>query len=200
MRKAVFTILVSAVFASAVALAVPGLVMANSGASLREPTEDELIAAAHDAFIDHAGSAAQPSQEEFGVPASVTVAQAILESGWGGSKLATGSNNYFGMKCKNGEHGPIASDCVKAATKECDKTKCWDTKAWFRVYDSEADSFRDHGSYLKANPRYANAFKYSDDADRFIREVHKAGYATDPKYTDKIVTLMQDYNLYRFNG
>lgn len=153
----------------------------------------------HDQFIETAGQAAQPSQFEYGVPASVTVAQAILESGWGESKLAAGSLNYFGMKCHDRDPGPIAVDCVKLATKECDKNGCWPTHAYFRAYESMADSYRDHGSYLRDNPRYAAAFGYTNDADQFIREVHKAGYATDPKYSDKIIALMKDHDLYRFN-
>jgi flagellum-specific peptidoglycan hydrolase FlgJ len=150
-------------------------------------------------FIDSAGESAQPSQYRYGVPASVTVAQAILESGWGRSKLAAESKNHFGMKCHDGETGPIAVDCVKTGTRECDADGCWDTTAWFRVYASVADSFSDHGRNLYENSRYDKAFDYTHDADRFIREVHKAGYATDPKYTEKIVALMRDYDLYRFN-
>ena len=152
-----------------------------------------------DEFISTAGESAQPSQAEYGVPASVTVAQAILESGWGESGLAVEASNYFGMKCHDRDPGPIATGCVKKATKECDKKGCHATKAYFREYDSMADSYRDHGSYLRENSRYAKAFDHTDDADRFIREEHKAGYATDPKYTDKIVSLMNQYDLYRFN-
>jgi len=150
-------------------------------------------------FIDMAGESARPSQSEYGVPASVTIAQAILESGWGESGLAKKAKNYFGMKCHDGETGPIAVDCVKTDTWECDAKNCWDTKAWFRVYDSVADSFSDHGRNLHENSRYAKAFDHTDDADAFIREVHKAGYATDPKYTDKIIGLMKEFDLYRFN-
>ncbi|HIV58217.1 MAG TPA: sporangiospore maturation cell wall hydrolase GsmA [Candidatus Stackebrandtia faecavium] len=156
-------------------------------------------AASQDKFITESGEAAQPSQEAYGVPASVTVAQAILESGWGGSELATEAKNYFGMKCHDKQPGPIAVDCMKVDTHECDDDDCWGTKAYFRVYDSMSDSYKDHGQYLKENPRYAAAFAHSDDADRFIKEVHRGGYATDPKYTDKIVSLMKEYDLYRFN-
>lgn len=165
-----------------------------------EEREAELLAAEQEEFIAKAGKSAQPSKEQYGVPPSVTVAQAILESGWGKSELATESNNYFGMKCKDGNYGPFAVDCVKVATKECDKDgKCFDTKAWFRVYDSRADSFSDHGSWLASNARYAPAFDHTDDADKFIAAVHKAGYATDPDYTDKIVSIMKKWDLYRFD-
>ena len=150
-------------------------------------------------FVAVAGRAAQPGQAEFGVPASVTVAQAILESGWGNSDLATDHHNYFGMKCHDRDPGPIAAGCVEVPTKECDAQRCWHTTAYFRQYRSMADSYRDHGAFLRDGPRYAKAFDHTDDADRFIAEVHRAGYATDPKYTDKIIGLMKQYDLYRFN-
>jgi flagellum-specific peptidoglycan hydrolase FlgJ len=156
-------------------------------------------AAEQEEFIAEAGQSAQPSQQEYQVPASVTVAQAILESGWGDSELAREAKNYFGMKCHDDDPGPIAVDCMKAATKECRNDKCYETKDYFRVYDSMADSYRDHGAHLSDDPRYAKAFDHSDDADAFIAEVHKAGYATDPGYTDKIVKLMRTHDLYRFN-
>ncbi|GAA4924490.1 flagellar protein FlgJ [Stackebrandtia albiflava] len=150
-------------------------------------------------FIDSAGESAQPSRTEYGVPASVTVAQAILESGWGESELARESRNHFGMKCHDGDPGPIAVDCVETDTRECDDDGCFDTRAWFRVYETVADSFSDHGRNLYENPRYDRAFDFVDDPDRFIREVHGGGYATDPKYTEKITALMRDYDLYRFD-
>lgn len=156
-------------------------------------------AADQDKFINTAGKSAKPSQDEYGVPASVTVAQAILESGWGESDLASDAKNYFGMKCHDKKPGSIATDCTKVSTRECDDDDCWTTKAYFRVYDSMADSYRDHGQYLRDNSRYATAFDHTDDADKFIHEIADAGYATDPKYASKIISLMDDHDLYRFN-
>ncbi|WP_051767747.1 glucosaminidase domain-containing protein [Amycolatopsis vancoresmycina] len=146
-------------------------------------------------FIAVAGPAAQPGQAEFGVPASVTVAQAILESNWGRS--APG-NNYFGIKCGSGGHGPIAIGCQDLPTQECDPG-CHTVIASFRVYASMTDSFRDHGLFLRSNHRYDPAFDYPDNPDQFIREVAKAGYATDPNYAGKVIGLMGTYDLYRFN-
>ena len=115
---------------------------------------------------------------------------------WPGQK----GQQLLRMKCHDKQTGPIAVDCMETDTRECNDDECWDTTAWFRVYDSVADSFSDHGRNLHENPRYEKAFDHTDDADAFIREVHKAGYATDPKYTDKIVGLMKQYDLYRFNN
>lgn len=150
------------------------------------------------AFIERVGAGAKPSQAQYGVPPSVTIAQAILESAWGQSKIALEAKNYFGIKCRDGKPGPIAIGCVSFPTWECDGG-CHDTVAIFRTYASIDDSFRDHARFLRESPRYAAAFNHTGDADQFIREVHKAGYATDPAYSDKIIKLMNTYNLYRFN-
>ncbi|NUS74195.1 MAG: glucosaminidase [Corynebacteriales bacterium] len=150
-------------------------------------------------FVEHAGGSAKASQWEYGVPSSVTVAQAILESGWGKSGLAVNENNYFGIKCRDGIPGPIAIGCAEYPTKECDAQGCYDTTGLFRKYASIEDSFRDHGRFLFESPRYAAAFNYSHDADQFVREIHAAGYATDPDYSNKVIRIMQQQDLYRFN-
>lgn len=195
--------LVAATALAVIAVVMPACAYATDGDESTVSWQDreaERLAAEQEEFIKAAGKSAQPSKEKYGVPPSVTVAQAILESGWGKSELAQESKNYFGMKCKDGNFGPFAVDCVKVATRECDKDgDCFDTKAWFRVYEARADSFSDHGSWLASNERYAPAFEHTDDADKFIAEVHKAGYATDPDYTDKIVSIMKKWDLYRFN-
>lgn len=149
-------------------------------------------------FILAAAGSAQQSQREFKVPASVTIAQAILESGWGRSGLATNDHNYFGMKCSN--VGTIATSCHTYRTSECKPNgTCYPTEASFRVYRSATDSFRDHGKLLSGAQRYKAAFKYSNDANRFIVEVHKGGYATSPTYAADITRLMTTYNLYKYN-
>jgi Mannosyl-glycoprotein endo-beta-N-acetylglucosaminidase len=153
-----------------------------------------------EAFIGAAGPPAQRSDAQYQVPASVTVAQAILESGWGKSGLATQDKNYFGIKCTDASSpGPIAIGCASWPTTECDPT-CHTVTAYFRVYSSMADSFQDHGRLLRSNDRYASAFTFTDEPDQFIREVARAGYATSPTYADDVINLMRAYNLYRFDG
>lgn len=158
---------------------------------------DELTP--HERFIEEAGAAAKEGQTRYGVPASVATAQAILESGWGESGLAQNSHNYFGIKCQDGNLGDYATGCVDYKTGEVFDGKSVTITDGFRSYDSAADSFADHGAFLTENPRYSEAFNYTDDPDQFIREVHKAGYATDPEYSDKIIGLMERYDLYRFD-
>lgn len=164
------------------------------------PVTGPLTTASNAAFLAAAAGPAQASQREFKVPASVTLAQAILESGWGKSKLSMNDRNYFGMKCF-GNPGTIGVACRDYQTQECDKVTliCFPTTATFRVYNSPTDSFRDHGKQLATLTRYAAAFNFPKNPNQFAAEIHKAGYATDLTYTDKLVNLMTKYNLYQYD-
>jgi flagellum-specific peptidoglycan hydrolase FlgJ len=149
-------------------------------------------------FIAASVPGAQQSQREHRVPASVTIAQAILESGWGKSALAHFDKNYFGMKCFT--QGVYANGCRTHSTAECTPAgACFSTNASFRTYASVVNSFRDHGALLATNPRYARAFNYITNANQFAAEIHVAGYATDPQYTTKLVAIMARYNLYQYD-
>jgi hypothetical protein len=151
-------------------------------------------------FIAAAVPGAQRGWREFGVPASVTLAQSILESGWGRSGLSSVDKNYFGIKCQSGRFGTIANGCHVYVTDECTKAgTCFSTSAAFRTYATQTHSFRDHGSFLRVNPRYAPAFAYTKDANKFIWNVWKAGYATDPQYYTKVTSLMASWNLYQYD-
>lgn len=164
---------------------------------------DAKLVSAYEGFINDAIEPAQASQLETGVPASVTIAQAILESGWGDKHIGD-ANNYFGIKCsrlKDGSlyFGEIATGCIEAETKEWDGTKYVTIMAPFRTYKSMTDSFRDHAYFFLDNPRYKTALLYKDDPDQFAREIHKAGYATSPTYADDLINLMKKYDLYQYN-
>lgn len=149
-------------------------------------------------FIAAAAALAQRTQREYGVPASVTIAQAILESGWGKSGLTANDRNFFGMKCFT--QGSIAIGCRVYRTHECNPDgTCYPIDASFRVYASALDSFRDHGRLLSMSSRYAAAFAYTKNPDQFIVEVHKGGYATSPTYATNIQNVMKNYNLYQYN-
>jgi LysM repeat protein len=146
------------------------------------------------AFMDKMAADAIKSQRETGVPASVTLAQAALESGWGKSGLSTQGNNFFGIKGK----GPAGS--VTMPTKEFLNGKWVTVDAPFRKYNSPSESFADHGNFLRQNKRYAEAFKHTDNAERFAQEIHKAGYATDPEYSNKLIAMINKYGLERFDA
>ncbi|WP_186762675.1 FG-GAP-like repeat-containing protein [Lentzea tibetensis] len=150
-------------------------------------------------YINSVAGHAQAEKAEFTVPASVSIAQAILESRSGESKLAREDNNQHGLKCAAADRpGPIAIRCRAYQTQEC-TPGCHTVTAYFRVFANVRDSFRDHGRLLTSSPSYAHALPYRNDPDRFAREIGKV-YATDGSYGEKVVKLMKDHNLYRFDS
>ncbi|WP_189113513.1 sporangiospore maturation cell wall hydrolase GsmA [Pilimelia terevasa] len=149
-------------------------------------------------FIRRVAPGAQAGQRAYRVPASVTIAQAILESGWGSSGLTRRDHNYFGIKCF-GNPGQVAVGCRSYATHECGGGRCWKTRASFRVYRNLNGSMVDHGRWLAERPRYAGAFRYRLSPERFAMAIHRAGYATSPVYAANLIRIMRRYHLYRFN-
>jgi flagellum-specific peptidoglycan hydrolase FlgJ len=148
-------------------------------------------------FISSIAEAAVESADQTGVPASVTIAQAILESYWGSSRLATEANNYFGIKAqtRNGSAGAIRFDVWEVIGGR----NVMQSQA-FRAYKTIAESFVDHGLFFVENGRYAAAMAARNDARQFAREVNRAGYATDPAYASKLIGLMDRYDLYRYDA
>lgn len=147
-------------------------------------------------FIASIAEAAVDSADQTGVPASVTIAQAILESYWGSSRLAHDANNYFGIKAqpKGGSAGSVRFDVWEVIGGR----NVVQNQA-FRAYNTVAESFVDHGLFFLDNPRYASAMAAKDDAKQFAREINRDGYATDPAYAGKLIALMDRYNLYRYD-
>jgi flagellum-specific peptidoglycan hydrolase FlgJ len=147
-------------------------------------------------FIASIGEAAVQSQEQTGIPASVTIAQAILESYWGSSRLSRDANNYFGIKAqtKSGPAGMLWLDVWEViGGRNVVQSQP------FRVYHTVAESFVDHGRFILENGRYASAMAVRSDARQFARELNRDGYATDPGYAAKLIGLMDRYDLYRFD-
>ncbi|MEV4642732.1 sporangiospore maturation cell wall hydrolase GsmA [Actinoplanes sp. NPDC049548] len=173
-----------------------GPIPACSGSTVPAPT----VSLTPEQFIRASVPGAQRGWRDYGVPPSVTIAQAILESGWGRSGLSTVDKNYFGIKCQNGSYGKLANGCHVYRTNECTKAgNCFSTSAAFRTYATQSHSFRDHGNFLRVNPRYKPAFAYTKDANKFIWKVWKAGYATDPNYYTKVTGIMASWNLYQYD-
>jgi flagellum-specific peptidoglycan hydrolase FlgJ len=143
-------------------------------------------------FIEFVGKHAQRAMAATGVPASVTVAQAILETGWGKHTIGE-AKNLFGIKGR----GPAGS--VRAPTRERIGGKWITIDADFAKYDSFEQSITEHARFFLRNRRYARAMQFKNDPDAFAREIHKAGYATGPQYADILIKFMRDYNLYRFD-
>ena len=123
-----------------------------------------------------------------GVPASITLAQGLLESGAGRSRLATEGNNHFGIKCGSTWMGKT----MKADDDKPDEC--------FRVYDSVEESFRDHSDFLRYQQRYAFLFDlYPTDYKGWAIGLKKAGYATDPEYPSKLISIIERYQLYELD-
>jgi Mannosyl-glycoprotein endo-beta-N-acetylglucosaminidase len=171
----------------------------TAGAPTPAPTPTPAPSMTHAQFIAAVGPLAQGTARVYKVPASVTLAQAILESGWGNSKLSSVDRNYFGIKCFNAKPGVIAIGCHAYNTSECGNGKCWRTVASFRVYRGMADSIADHGRFLVVNQRYKPAFAFSRAPDKFAAALQAAGYATSPTYATRLVALMQRYKLYAWD-
>ena len=130
------------------------------------------------------------------MPASVTIAQAILESYWGSSRLAHDANNYFGIKAqtRGGTAGSVSFSVWEVLGGR--NVAQWQA---FRAYTTIADSFVDHGLFFVQNWRYASAMSARGDPKQFAREINRAGYATDPSYASKLIGLMDRYDLYRYD-
>jgi hypothetical protein len=144
-----------------------------------------------DAFLALAVGPAQASQKKTGVPASVTLAQAILESGWGDQHMGDACN-YFGIKAQSGEPS------VTMRTREVEGGKSVFVDAAFRRFASVEECFAAHGHFLRDNSRYANAFQAAD-GESFARAIAAAGYATDPKYADLLVQIIRENNLTQYD-
>ena len=125
---------------------------------------------------------------DYKIPASITLAQGILESGSGNSRLAKEANNHFGIKCHNDwTGGKIYKDDDK-------KNEC------FRVYTSAEQSFRDHSLFLTTKNRYSFLFDYkTTNYKSWAKGLKKAGYATNPKYPKLLIGIIEDYNLNQYD-
>ena len=184
-----------------VRVAVGGLLALVVGATALVPAP--AGAADTTAYITSVAPHAQREASQYGVPASVAIAQSVLESGWGASTLTTQGKNYFGIKCpSNGDPAaagsPYVSGCLAKPSYEYPGPVL--ITSYFRTYASAQNSFLDHGYLLSTRTRYAAAFRYTTNPDQFVREVAAAGYATDPSYADLVVSIMKSYNLYRFDS
>ena len=137
-------------------------------------------------FIKKYWNEALLSQSATTIPALTTITQAGLESGWGRSAPRF---NFFGIK-------DSANDSWKGEyqilpTKEYVNGKLINTTGKFRAYGSAREGFADHGRFFLENPRYKYALPYVNDNIRFVQEIAKAGYATDPNYADKMINTMK---------
>ena len=144
------------------------------------------------AFIAEIAPGAVAAQRKYGVPASVTIAQAIDESGWGQSALATKDHNLFGIKGT----GPAGRDPLP--TQEYQNGQLVATTSSFRVYDNTAESIDDHGKLLATSGYYGRSMADRRNPNAFAQGLTGI-YATDPSYGTQLISLMRQYNLYRYD-
>lgn len=129
-----------------------------------------------------------------GIPASITLAQGILESSWGNGSLALKANNHFGIKCKSIWEGPTFF------IKDDDYKRGKLVKSCFRSYDNAEDSYVDHSEFLTNNPRYERLFSYDrTDYTKWAHGLKKCGYATDKKYAYKLINTIKKYQLHEYD-
>lgn len=142
------------------------------------------------AYVERFAEVAQKEMKRYGIPASITLAQGLLESNVGESKLARRNKNHFGIKC-------FSKSCKKG---HCTNFTDDSHKDFFRKYKSTWDSYRAHSLLLKNNKRYAKLFKLDrDDYKQWAIGLKKAGYATDKRYAEKIINLINDLELYEYD-
>lgn len=141
------------------------------------------------AYIEKYKEIAKENMIKNGIPASITMGQAILESGAGTGPLSVQANNHFGIKCHVEWNGPS----IRYTDDE--ENEC------FRKYDEPSKSFKDHSYFLASRPRYAALFQLDkSDYKAWAVGLKAAGYATDPKYPDKLIGLIERYQLERFDN
>ena len=141
------------------------------------------------AYIENFKESAKNNMKKNGIPASITLAQGILESGAGTGDLAMQANNHFGIKCHKEWTGPSVKHDDDSA-QEC-----------FRKYQYPEESFRDHSYFLTSRPRYSSLFKLpKNDYKAWARGLKNAGYATDVKYPDKLIGLIERYQLHQYDA
>lgn len=140
-------------------------------------------------YIDNYSAIAKDEMLQYGIPASITLAQGILESGAGRGELTRKANNHFGIKCHKSWTGE------RVYHDDDEKGEC------FRKYKDPKYSFRDHSLFLTQRSRYQDLFKLKKtDYKGWAKGLKKAGYATDPKYPNKLISIIERYHLTQYDA
>lgn len=142
----------------------------------------------YEEYIKQYRDIAVEEMKRYHIPASITLAQGLLESGAGQGTLARKSNNHFGIKCGNDWNGKSVKH-DDDARNEC-----------FRVYKNAKDSYRDHSKFLAGRSRYASLFKLKiTDYKGWAKGLKKAGYATNPRYAEQLIGIIELYDLHKYD-
>lgn len=142
---------------------------------------------AYTLYIEKYAPLAVKQQSEYRIPASITLAQGLLESRAGLAYLAVAANNHFGIKCSDWNGAKVYQD-------DDEKGEC------FRKYKNAYESYEDHSLFLKNRKRYAALFElHPTDYESWARGLKAAGYATDPNYANKLIRLIENYDLHQYD-
>ena len=151
-------------------------------------------------FIEQLYPAAQQAAEQLGIDPKALLAQAAIETGWGKHMIhntaGQNSHNLFGIKADRRWQG----DRAMVDTIEFEQGIAATKKAPFRMYDSFAESMQDYVGFVKQNPRYEDAVKQSSSTEQYFSELQKAGYATDPDYASKVISVFEGEQFKRFSA
>ncbi|WP_028913101.1 glucosaminidase domain-containing protein [Prevotella sp. MA2016] len=143
---------------------------------------------AYQQYVNQYKDIAIEQMQRYRIPASITLAQGLLESGAGRSELTRNSNNHFGIKCNNGWTGR------RTYHDDDQRNDC------FRVYDNAFESYEDHSKFLANNQRYRSLFNLkTTDYRGWAKGLKAAGYATNPIYAEKLIEIIQLYKLYQYD-
>jgi flagellar protein FlgJ len=163
----------------------------SANSALTPPLRGDGSSPKVDAFVDKLAASAQAASAATGIPARFIIGQAALESGWGKSEIkkadGSTSHNVFGIKATRDWTGKT----VSTVTTEYVNGKPHRMVEKFRAYDSYQEAMTDYASMLKGNPRYAQVINSSHDVNGFANGMQRAGYATDPHYARKLMSIMQ---------
>ena len=163
----------------------------SANSALTPPLKGDGSSPKVDAFVDKLAEPAQAASAATGIPARFIIGQAALESGWGKSEIkksdGSTSHNVFGIKATKDWTGKT----VSTVTTEYVNGKPQRTVEKFRAYDSYQEAMTDYASMLKGNPRYAQVINSAHDVNGFANGMQRAGYATDPHYAKKLMSIMQ---------
>ncbi|MGO9643006.1 MAG: glycoside hydrolase family 73 protein [Candidatus Acidiferrales bacterium] len=177
---------------------------------MHTPTQDE-----RDKFIAAIAPAAKAAAAKWGVPASVTIAQAILETAWGTDALSRTANNFFGVKWQNDSGEPFVEKCTRefleaSQLADLERHRPWVKLVWqvgehviirdrFRVFASPAEAFAERGDLIASNNRYAPAMAVAHNGPAFAQALQKCGWATDPNYAAELEKLMSEFGLEKYD-
>jgi len=157
----------------------------QNGSSSKAMSTSQIV----NGYIAQYNGVAMSNMKTYGIPASIILAQGILESGAGQSDLAVNANNHFGIKCHNDWTGD------KVYKDDDSANEC------FRKYNQASESYKDHAMVLTGKNRYASLFKLpKGDYKAWAKGLREAGYATDPRYPEKLINYIETYNLHEYDN